>query len=94
MTMLETIKLALRISHNDLDTEIQSNIDTALLELSRVGVDTSSKKQTDKLLIKAVELYCKWQVDFLSKGEQFEKNFCSLRDALSLCSKYGDSDDE
>jgi hypothetical protein len=90
--MFELIKGALRLSINSFDNDIKSNIDTALLELSRVGVDvtdlTNASTDVNKLILKACELYCKWQFNFMSKGEQFEKNFVSLRDALSVTSQY------
>lgn len=83
--MLEQIKLSMRITHNMLDTDIQQNIDSCLLDLGRVGVDSS--KDT-ALLCKACELYCKWQYDYQQKGEQFEMNYNKLRDAMSLCEDY------
>ena len=96
--MFETIKQALKFSIDNFDDEIKSNIDTALLELSRVGVNvtdlTNASTDVDKLIIKACELYCKWQFNFMGKGEQFEKNFDALRDALSVTSSYLESDDE
>ena len=90
--MFTLIKQALKITIDAFDDEIKSNIDTALLELSRVGVDvtdlTNASTNVDNLIIKACELYCKWQFNFMGKGEQFEKNFEQLRDALSVTSKY------
>lgn len=90
--MFTLIKQALKITIDVFDDEIKSNIDTALLELSRVGVDvtdlTNASADANKLILKACELYCKWQFNFMSKGEQFEKNFNALRDALSVTSQY------
>lgn len=90
--MFTLIKQALKITIDAFDDEIKSNIDTALLELSRVGVDvtdiTNASTDANKLILKACELYCKWQFNFMSKGEQFEKNFNALRDALSVTSQY------
>lgn len=90
--MFTLIKQALKITIDAFDDEIKSNIDTALLELSRVGVDvtdlTNASTNVNKLILKACELYCKWQFNFMSKGEQFEKNFNALRDALSVTSQY------
>lgn len=83
--MLDKIKLSMRITHNMLDADIQQNIDACLLDLQRVGIDSS--KDTS-LLTKACELYCKWQYDYQQKGERFEKNYNSLRDAMSLCEEY------
>lgn len=88
--MLEKIKLKMRISHDGINEDIQQNIDACLLDLERVGVNSS--KDTE-LRTKAVELYCKWQFDYAGKGELFEKNYEKLRDAMSLCELYrGDSD--
>lgn len=90
--MFTLIKQALKITIDVFDDEIKSNIDTALLELSRVGVDvtdiTNASTNVNKLILKACELYCKWQFNFMSKGEQFEKNFNALRDALSVTAQY------
>lgn len=83
--MLGSIKSALRISHDKLNTDIQNNIDSALLDLRRVGVND---KKEDKLVMKAVELYCKWQYDYQGKGEQYGKNYEKLRDSLSMAGDY------
>ena len=83
--MLEQIKLALRITHSALDDDIQRNIDSALLDLSRVGVNPNPD---NTLVIKACELYCKMQYDFDGKGEQFSVHYEKLRDSLSRAEEY------
>lgn len=88
--MLDIIKLKMRITHNLIDDDIQQNIDSCLLDLERVGVDASKESE---LRTKACELYCKWQMDYLNKAEQFEKNYKNLRDAMSLCSMYKEGAD-
>lgn len=85
MALLETMKDRLRLSSDDLNDEITANISACEAELQRVGI---TYDETSALIIKAVELYIKWQWDYLGKGEKFEKNFCDLRDALSLCAAY------
>ena len=93
--MLEKIKLSLRISHNMLDTDITNNIAACMLDLKRVGISEkyASNASEDALISKAAELYCKWQYNFNSKGEQFEKAYINLRDAISLCGTYTESED-
>ena len=88
--MLEKIKLSMRIFHNVLDTDITTNIDACMLDLRRVGVGEASADPTndDALIVKAAELYCKWQYDFNGKGDQFKQAYESLRDAISLCDTY------
>ena len=88
--MLEKIKLSMRIFHNAIDSDIQSNIDACLLDLQRVGIHGSIAVNTseDALIVKATELYCKWQNDFNAKGDQHRQAYENLRDAMSLCEKY------
>lgn len=88
--MLNGTKLSLRIYHNELNDDIQSNIDACMLDLQRVGVSKTAAINTseDALIKKAAELYCKWQYDFGGKGDQFKLAYENLRDALSLCDKY------
>lgn len=88
--MLKKIKLSLRISHNAIDEDIESNIDACMLDLLRVGVHKTIavNSSEDALICKAAELYCKWQYDYNGKGDKFEKAYINLRDALSLCDEY------
>lgn len=88
--MLDKIKVAMRIFHTMLDTDITSNIDACMLDLQRVGIskEKAVPDSPDALIQKAAELYCKWQYDFNGKGDQFQKAFENLRDALSLCEDY------
>lgn len=99
--MVRKIKTALRISHKNLDLNIESNINAALLDMKRLGIETfkkdndgnmileNDKKQIkDTLVEKAVELYCKAQFDFQGKGEQYQKSYEALRDSLSLSGEY------
>lgn len=55
--MLNKIKKSMRISHSQLDDDIQGNIDACLLDLKRVGIPNPDT--TDALILKAVEMYCK-----------------------------------
>ena len=91
--MLEKIKLSMRIFHNMLDTDITTNISACMLDLQRVGIpkEHANEASKDTLIYKAAELYCKWQYDFNSKSEQFEKAYKNLRDAISLCGTYTES---
>lgn len=88
--MLEKIKLSMRIFHTMLDADISSNIDACMLDLIRVGVSVriAVPDAEDALIVKAAELYCKWQYDFNGKGDQYQKAYINLRDAISLCDTY------
>ena len=91
MITVSEIRQKVRISTESLNTDIQDNIDAARLELSRVGIH---EEADDALTDKAVELYCKWQFNYMNKGEQFYKNFSELRNALSVTEKYKNWEEE
>lgn len=57
--MLDKVKLALRISHTLLDSDIQDTIDTARAELVRAGVDSELANSDNKLVSEAIKTYCK-----------------------------------
>lgn len=99
--MIEKIRTALRISHKNLDSNIKSDIETALLDMKRLGIETFQRDKDgkviqendkvelkDALVEKAVELYCKAQFDFQGKGERYQKSYEALRDSLSLSGEY------
>ena len=56
--MLEKVKLTLRISHNLLDSDIQSTIDVARAELIRSGVSKEKAESEDALIESAIKTYC------------------------------------
>ena len=80
MLSTEEIRKSMRITHTHLDEEIKRNINTALRDLRRVGMNT----EDNDLIDKACELYVKAQLDYQGKGDQFQKNYEALRDAISL----------
>lgn len=57
MTILEKVKLALRISHNLLDAEITDVIASARQELIRAGVDKSVAESNIELVETAIKTY-------------------------------------
>lgn len=93
--MLEKIKLSIRRFHAALDADIQSNIEACMRDLRRVGIhETIAKADSkDALIAKAAEFYYKWQIDYESKGDKWQKAYENLRDALSLCEDYTKSVD-
>lgn len=83
--MLDIIKTSLRITHDKLDNDIQLNINACLLDMERVGVNV---KYDNDLVVKACELYVKWQYNYADKGEQYKANYEKMRDGLSLSEDY------
>jgi len=84
MALLEDVKMALRISHNALDDDIQNNIDSALEDMARVGIANCIEGATTKLQDKCIELYIKGIYDYEGKGDRWNENYEKLRNQLSL----------
>jgi len=91
--MLQEVKTSLRIKSDVLNDDISSDISAALLDMSRVGIDTSKVDITDKntydaLIMSCVKFYCKWTNNFLGRGEEWHKAYLTLRDSMSRCGDY------
>lgn len=56
--MLEKVKLALRISHNLLDSDIEDTIKTARAELIRSGCSKEYADSGHSLIVSAIKTYC------------------------------------
>lgn len=75
----------LRITNVTRDDEIADCIDTAMLEMNRCGVDTT----TDNLLLfSGCELYTKYRFNFESAADRYYAAFERLTQALSMSNDY------
>ena len=78
-SLLADIKSRLRITGTSLDGVIQSNIDTALLDMEDAGISTLS---LDDKIKKGIELYCKWQMNFHGEADRFGDAYQKLCDTM------------
>ncbi len=89
--LVEEIKTVLRISHNKLNGEIESNIEIAKAEMVRVGVlKGKAEDETDPLIKQAIKTYC--QKEMLTddkKVERCEKSWLYQIDNLRKSKGYG-----
>ena len=92
--MLEDVKDALRVSGDDLNTEVQNLIEAAKLDLQITGVN--KVVDTDPLIKRAVIAYCKAHFGYedVNVSERFERAYIMLKQHLSLSGEYGDVDEE
>ena len=90
--MLQKVKDSIRIRHDKLDGDIEDNINACKRDLARVGIVAIS--DDDYLIIQAVKLYAKWQLDFEGQADRYQKAYESLRDSLSLCGDYNRGEDD
>ena len=87
MAILEDIKLSLRISSSDFDTEIDDLISAAQADLSLCGIyvtDTS-----DALLKRCINTYCKANFGYdVPEADRFMKSYDMLKQNLTLTRDY------
>ena len=88
--MLQDIKDSLRVSGNDLDTEILDLIESAKADLILSGVHKDKVVDADPLIKRAIIVYCKanFGYDEPKIAERFEQSYISLKHHLTLSIEY------
>ena len=82
-TIVDKVKLALRISHNLLDTEISDVITSARQDLKRAGVNSEKAEGDDEIIETAIKTYA--LVYFASDekdAERYQKSYLYQCDCL------------
>lgn len=93
--MLEQIKLALRITTDTFDDEIQVLIDSAIAEMAGLGVTTATSTTTDAQIISAVTAYVKWQFGENEDADRWRDIYHIKLGQLKTMTDYTDwGDDE
>lgn len=87
--MFDKVKAALRITHNKLDNEIQDVINAAMQTLQTRGINAVGR-ECDPLILNAVTLYAKWQMNYQDKSEQFKRAWDSALIMLALSGDYNE----
>ena len=86
--ILDKVKLAIRISHTKLDTDIQDNITGCLTDLQVHGIKYAD--ESDPLILNAVKLWCKSiYTDDTAKAAEYMARYVALRDCLKAAEGYG-----
>lgn len=89
---LGKLKLALRISHDKLDEDIQSDVDACLADLTACGV--INPQVSDPLIYNAVKLFLRSSyTDDPAKGAEYHKRYEALKSCLQMAEGYGYFDD-
>lgn len=89
---LQNIKVALRISHDKLDEDIQSDIEACLADLKVCGVVYAP--DTDPLIFNAIKLWCRamYTTDSV-KGAEYLRRYNSMKACLMMAEGYGWKDE-
>lgn len=93
--MLDRVKLALLISSEDFDDELDDLIGAAVLDLNIAGVDDAtvvSDNPTDKLIIRAICSYCGYHFELihgtLDRSEAFKRSYDEQKAQLGMATGY------
>lgn len=86
--MLEKVKLALRYRNNLFDEEINVYIDSCFNNLKLADIDEAKLVETDNNIVNVVICYCKWQLNFQDKGQEWERVYKDLKTAIALDKNY------
>lgn len=87
-TLTEKIRAALRISSTSakITEEIEDCIGACKVDLQNDGVKVIN--ETDKLIIRAITLYCKAEFGFNNNAEKFRQSYDTLKMRLALSGEY------
>jgi len=92
--MLDKVKLALLISTEDFDDELEDLIGAAFIDLNigDVDPDVTVIETTDPAIIRAVCSYCGYQFELmhgtLQRSEAFKKSYDEQKAQLSMATNY------
>jgi uncharacterized phage protein (predicted DNA packaging) len=91
--MLADVKLALRVTTNMFDGEIQDLIDAARLELVQSGISSEKAEDEtegiDPLIKRAITIYCKANFGFDNPdAERLQQSYEMIKQHLSLAGDY------
>ena len=88
MTMLNKVKLALRVTTDAFDTEITGLINAAIADLGIVGVDTLITTE-DALLTRAIITYCRVHFGEPEDYDRLKKSYDEQKAQLIRATGYG-----
>lgn len=88
MTMLEKVKIALRISTNAFDSELTDLISAALLDLGIAGVIVP--ETIDALVTRAVITFCKMSFGLPEDYDRLKASYDEQKAQLMTASGYTD----
>ena len=88
--MLERVKLALRITTDAFNSELNDLIEAALLDLGLAGVNSFDSSTTDPLIIRAVTTYCKLHFGEPDEYDRLKASYDEQKAQLGMASGYTD----
>ena len=90
--MLDKVKMALRISTNALDSELQDLISAAQQDLGIAGVIV--QEELDAIVSQAIITYCKMSFGLQEDADRLKRSYDEQKAQLSTATGYTDWRDE
>ena len=87
--MLEAVKLALRISTNAFDSELNALIQAAMKDLGIAGIDTETLAD-DALVAQAIKTYVRMSFGSPSDYDRLKRSYDENKAQLVTCTGYTD----
>ena len=84
--MLEKVKVALKITTNDFDSELSDMINAAILDLGLAGIINTL--QTDALVIRAICTYCRLNWGSPADYDKLKSSYDEQKAQMSMSSLY------
>lgn len=93
MTMLEQIKMALRITTDAYDAELNNLIAAAAIDLGIAGVNEERESVNNPIIIRAVSTYCKMNFGTVDDYDRLKASYDEQKAQLSMATGYTDWSD-
>lgn len=85
-TLLDRVKVALRIKGDAYNVELEDLVDSALADLGIAGIDKLSN--ADPLIRTAVVTYCKLNFGNPDQANRLKSSYDEQKAQLAMCSDY------
>ena len=90
MSLLNSCKLALRLSNDAYDNEVNDLIEACKLDLKLSGVASSRIVEGDPIIKQAIKTYCKAHFGYNADSEKFKVSYTLLKGHLAIA--YSESE--
>ncbi len=85
-TMLDKVKITLKITTTDFDSELTDLINAAILDLGIAGILNTG--QTDALVVQAIRTYCRLHWGTPADYDDLKSSYDEQKAQMSMNSRY------
>lgn len=85
---LASVKLALRVTTDAFDSELNSLIDAAILDLGIAGANGDNVRASDALTLQAIITYCKMHFGEPDQYDRLKRSYDEQKAQMSMATGY------